>query len=88
MFNISFFVGRSIARERIYSLCQKRIQISENSFLGFFGEQGEAENFSTQNFVHFGWHRGTNDDKVYLESANNIICYDRRRIPTSFSTRL
>ena len=58
MFNISFFVGRSIPMERIYSLCQKRIQISENSFLGFFGEQGEAQNFSTQNFVYFGWFRG------------------------------
>ena len=47
IYNISFFVGRSIPRERIYSSCQERIQISENSFLGFFGEQGEAQNFST-----------------------------------------
>ena len=78
-------MGRSIPRERIYSLCQKRIQISENSFLGFFGEQGEAQNFSTQNFVHFGWFRGTNDGKVYLENANNIICYDRTRTSLFFS---
>ena len=85
MYNISFFVGRSIPRERIYSLCQKRIQISENSFLGFFGEQGEAQNFSTQDFVHFGWFRGTNDRKVYLESANNIICYDQTATSLFFS---
>ena len=58
MYNISFFVGRSIPMECIYSSCQERIQISENSFLGFFGEQGEAQNFSTQNFVYFGWFRG------------------------------
>ena len=65
IYNISFFVGRSISRERIYSLCQKRIQILENSFLGFFGEQGEAQNFSTQNFVHFCWLRGANGGRVY-----------------------
>ena len=52
------FVGRSIPMECIYSSCQERIQISENSFFGFFGEQGEAQNFSTQNFVYFGWFRG------------------------------
>ena len=77
MSDIFFFVGRSVPRERIYSLCQKRIQISKNSFLGFFGEQGGAQNFSTQNFFHFGWFKGTNDGKVYLENANNVICYDR-----------